>query len=371
MDQLAQHQHQAPYARPDESTQNIICRDAAEAIRQVHDLGHNVVNHVEARVHEMEEQDLHGRVGALEALHLEKRIDTLYQRLRPYEDYRTLADQQVAKLRQTEQALVLKRDELELPVKVDLQRHEEELKELSRRVDEVQERVRVVGHEMANAEKDAAADALMARVTDLESQSSSSSSDTSTLALDLLGRLQNGDHVHPALARQITVALSSRRQSDSSDQGGIAPPRSTSKHNGRILNRRGRPLKHGKYARKASTGERAELIAVDEAERKKTGEPSGFTYLSRTPSADLSSAKHTESRSASRSKASSHKMEVPETQEQEKDVDVEMDDQGATSEEDDPPFIPGERKSARKPKPRKFADQVSWAEANELVRGMY
>ena len=53
---------------------------------------------------------------------------------------------------------------------------------------------------------------------------------------------------------------------------------------------------------------------------------------------------------------------MPETQQE--DGDVDMDD------DDDQPFIPGERRSGRTPKPRRFADQVPWQQASKMVRGL-
>lgn len=350
-------------ALSNQQTNHTYCAAAAEADRKVELLGGEVVNSLEKRVNDLED------------LNLEQRVDTLFQRLRPYEDYKTLVEEQVAKLRETEQILKTKKNELELSVKSNVQDQEAALKDLTRKVSQLQDQIKQQKQSTKKGEDRAALlDSLNAPISGLESETSSSSTEATTAALDLLQRLQDGVTVHPALARQIKLALSRRRESDiSEDQGNVPAKWNTSKTaattrlNRGISKRSSRSLTHGKYAHKASVDEIRKLIGS--TRRRRSDNSSSLDSLSRTPSADLSSAKQTGSGDGSGFKVSLREKEVPETQQKE-DFDVEMNDQDAVSEpDDDPPFIPGERKSGRKPKPRVFEDQVDWKEANKSLRG--
>ena len=307
------------------------CAAALEADRKVEVLGSEVVNPLERRVADLEDLDL------------DRRVDTLFQRLKPYEEYRELAEEAVAKLKGLQQSAAVRQAKVGLDVV-------ERIGRLEKGLEEVQEALTV--QESGNARSGKRPDdiaQLTARVQQLEAQAlESSSSDTNALALDLLGRLQNGDAIHAVLAKQIQLALSNRRSSASSevpDRDKQGPEKNAATPINGVTKRRGRPLKHGRYARKGvATDELRKLIAESDA---------------------ASSAR------SSLSSASSASPSVPETQQQ--GGDVKMTDRGeknggehdeSSDETDDPPFIPGERKSARKPKPRTFIDQVDWKDVS-------
>lgn len=339
------------------------CTAAAEADRKVEVLGNDVVNPLEKRVADLEDLDL------------EQRVDTLYQRQRPYEEYRTLAEDQVKKLRQTEEVLRTKKDELELAVKSEVQKQGLALEDVVEKLRLLQEQVDQQNRSTDQTGEQASSVAvLQARVVDLERRSTLQSHDANTLGLDLLCRLQGGESMHPALTRQLKLILTGGKASEDStnrsDQTSAQARGGSTSTGGTptagVPKRRGRPLKHGRYARNITADEMKVLLAASHRRESVDSIPS-VCSLSTTPSADVPSTKSKTSAPGTGTKAAADKIEVPETQPEEDDM--EMDDAGAMSDLDCAmPFIPGERKSGRMPKPRRFADQVGWAEANKAVR---
>lgn len=323
------------------------CAAAAEADRKVELLGNEIVNPLEKRVADLED------------LNLEQRVDTLFQRLRPYEDYRKLVDKQVQKLRQTEQFLKTRQEEVDVTVKTEVERQGTVVRELEEKVRRLQNRAGrdEDGNEGVAHPGDLAK--LAARVQNLESGARNpSSADVNELAMDLLSRLQDGEEIHPAMARQIQLALPARRpssiQGGSVKGGGSALTNSTSPPVGAVKKRRGRPPKHPRYDTKALLRETRRLIR-NPPHRVSDASAASSASLSSAPTAGTTSSK------ASR--------EVPETQPKETDVTM-ADEDGESEESDEPPFIPGERKSGRTPKPRTFEDQMNWKAASRVMQAM-
>jgi len=342
------------------------CAAAAEADRKVELLGTGVINPLE------------DRVADLEGLQLERRVDTLYQRLKPYEDYRTLVEHSVLQLREVEERVRKQQTKVDTVVKVEVDRQADVIRALNSRIQQVEQAAKIRDRqttagalEVKITQQQSEIKALTMRLQQLEDQLGADDGQADKLAVDLLSRLQEGDVLRSTLSAQLLSMLKARSSSSSLSGSRTASPangvkKSTKRQtpDQRSLSKR---LGHSRKAAKDARGATAEDVrnAMAEAGR-------GVSSDSARTSSSLSTVQSgfetpTEETYGSKSrKAPTARMsetEVPETQQQD-DEDVDMDD------DDDQPFIPGERRSGRTPKPRRFADQVPWQQASKMVRGL-
>lgn len=151
---------------------HFICAAAAEADRKVELLGNGVVNPLEKRVADLED------------LNLEQRVDALFQRLRPYEDYKSLVYQQVKKLREVEHALRTRKDALETGSSAKMKDLYDLVRKLESNLEALQGEIDLMkADEDGNDKRSATLAALMPRIEELEAQHARSVSSTDALAL--------------------------------------------------------------------------------------------------------------------------------------------------------------------------------------------